>query len=143
MVDGFELPEFVLLGTLLGTVEAASLAARNVERVRRLVLRSPVTSLADWVLIPAVRAALAAMEHDWDYFRESFSQLVVGWGDPRGRALAARFQAVTTREELRGLFDAYVKLDLVSIYPGSGPRPSSNTTPATSFPTRTPDGSPR
>jgi hypothetical protein len=30
--------------------------------------------------------------------------------------MAARFRAVTTREELRALFDAYMKLDLVSVF---------------------------
>ena len=117
VIDGFRLDEFDLLGTLLGTVEATWLASRNTERVRRLVLRAPVTRLADWATIPAVRAALAAMDEDWEYFTESFSQLVVGWGNPGGRALAARFRTTTTRGELRAIFDSYVKLDLIASYP--------------------------
>ena len=88
MIDGFELEEFDLLGALLGTIEAAWLATRNADCVGRVVLRSPAMGLADWASIPAVRAALAALEHDWEYFTESFSQLVVGWGNPGGTALA-------------------------------------------------------
>jgi hypothetical protein len=72
--------------------------------------------LTDWAAIPAVKAALAALEHDWEFFTESFSQLVVGWGRSNAPAVAARFRAVTTREELRTVFDAYMKLDLVSAF---------------------------
>jgi adenylate cyclase len=57
------------------------------------------------------------MEQDWDYFTESFSQLVVGWGNPGARAMAARFREITTRDELRLLFDALRELDLTAIYP--------------------------
>ena len=116
VVDGFGLGDFAVVGTKLGTIEAAVLASRNEDRVRHLVLRSPVTSLADWAAIPAVQAALAALEHDWEFFTESFSQLIVGWGRPNAPALAAEYRAVTTREELRALFDAYMKLDLASVF---------------------------
>lgn len=116
VVDGFRLDEFAVLGTLLGTIEAASVASRNTDRITRLVLRSPIMGLADWAAIPAVRAALAALEHDWEYFTESFSQLVVGWGNPKGTEIAARFRAMTSRDELRALFDAYMGLDLVPMY---------------------------
>ena len=116
VLDGFDLGEFDLLGALLGTVEAASLASRNAERVRRLVLRSPVIGLADWAAIPAVRAALAALDQDWEFFTEAFSQLVVGWGSPKGRVLAGRYRDITSREELRSLLGAYTKLDLKPAY---------------------------
>ncbi len=118
VVDGFGLGGFAVIGTKFGTIEAAVLASRNEDRVRHLVLRSPVTSLADWAAIPAVKAALAALEHDWEFFTESFSQLVVGWGRPNAPAMAARYRAVTTREELRAVFDAYMKLDLSSVFSG-------------------------
>jgi class 3 adenylate cyclase/pimeloyl-ACP methyl ester carboxylesterase len=118
VVDGFGLGEFAVIGTLLGTIEAAVLASRNQDRARQLVLRAPVTSLADWARIPAVEAALAALEHDWEFFTEAFAQLVVGWGRPNAPALAARHRAVTTRDELRALLDAYLKLDLVSVLAG-------------------------
>jgi pimeloyl-ACP methyl ester carboxylesterase/predicted Ser/Thr protein kinase len=113
VVDGFGLGAFDVLGTLLGTIEAAWLAARHRERVGRLALRSPALGLADWAQIPVVRAALAALEHDWEFFTEAFSQLVVGWGNPNGRLLAGRFRQVTTREELRALLYAYTRFDLV------------------------------
>ena len=117
VVDGFRLEDFDLVATLLGTVEASSLAARNADRVGSLVLRSPVIGMADWAMIPAMRAALAAMEHDWDYFVESFAQLVIGWGNPKGRLLAARYRAITTRDELRATLEAFRKLDLGPVFP--------------------------
>jgi len=117
VVDGFQLDEFDLLGAFTGTIEATSLASRNADRVSRLVLRAPVTGLAHWASIPSVRAALAALEQDWTYFTESFSQFVVGWGNPKGREMAARFRAITSGDELRAIFDAFVKLDLVPVYP--------------------------
>ena len=101
VVEGLGLRRFDVLGTLLGTVEAAWLAARYCDRVGRLVLRAPVMGMADWAQIPAVRAALAALDHDWDFFTEAFSQLVVGWGNPNGRTLASVYRQVTTRDELR------------------------------------------
>ncbi len=116
VLDGFQLSHFDLLGTLLGTVEAASLASRNPGRARRVVLRSPVIGLADWATIPAVRAALAALDQDWEFFTEAFSQLVVGWGSPKGRVVAARYRTMTTREELRSLLSAFTKLDLMPAY---------------------------
>ena len=116
MVDGFALSSFDVVGTLLGTVEAAWLAARYRDRVGRLVLRAPVMGLADWAQIPVVRAVLAALEHDWEFFIEAFSQLVVGWGNPNGRALASLFRQGTTRDELRALLYAYTRLDLMPLF---------------------------
>ena len=116
VLDGFELSSFDLLGTLLGTVEAASLAARNPGRVRRVVLRSPVIGLADWAAIPAVQAGFAALGADLGVFTEAFSQLVIGSGNPKGRALAARYRTITTRDELRSLLYAFTKLDLMPAY---------------------------
>jgi pimeloyl-ACP methyl ester carboxylesterase len=116
VVDGLDLAEIDVLGTLLGTNEAAWIAAHNASRVNRLVLRAPTLGLGDWASIPGVRAALAAMDQDWDYFTESFAQFVVGWGNPNGPALAAKFRAITSREELRALLEAFMKLDLAAVY---------------------------
>jgi class 3 adenylate cyclase/pimeloyl-ACP methyl ester carboxylesterase len=118
VVDGFGLGDFALIGTLMGTIEAAVLASRHEHRVRHLVLRSPLTSLSDWAAIPAVKAALAGLEHDWEFFTEAFSQLVVGWGRPSAPATAARLRSATTRDELRAVLDAYMKLELESVYSG-------------------------
>jgi len=116
VIDGFGLADFDILGTLLGTTEAAWVASRNADRVKRLVLRAPTLGLGDWASIPGVRAALSAMEHDWEYFTESFAQFVVGWGNPNGPAMAARLRAITSREELRALLEALMKLDLAELF---------------------------
>jgi class 3 adenylate cyclase len=116
VVDGLGLDRFAIVGTLMGTIEATWLAATYTDRVGRLVLRAPVTGLADWAAIPGVAAARAALDHDWEYFTESFGQFVVGWGDPAGTALAARLRAITTPDELRAMFDAFVGLDLTPEY---------------------------
>ena len=117
VVDGFGLEDFDLLGTLLASVEASCLAAGNVDRVSKLVLRAPVIGMADWAAIPAVRAVLAALDLDWDYFADSFAQFVVGWGNPSGPVLAQRFRAITTRDELRAMLTAFQSLDLTSHFP--------------------------
>jgi serine/threonine protein kinase len=117
VVDGFRLQGFDVLGTLLGTTEAAWVASRNRDRVKRLVLRAPTLGLGDWASIPGVRAALAAMDQDWDYFTESFAQFVVGWGNPNARRVAERFRTITSREELHSLLDAFKKFDLAAVYP--------------------------
>jgi len=118
VVDGLALDEFAVLGTLLGTIEAAWLAANNPDRVTQLVLRSPLMCMSDWGEIPGVRAAIAALEHDWEYFTESFSQFVVGWGKPNARQLAARYRSVTTQTELRALLGAFASIDLGDVYGG-------------------------
>jgi class 3 adenylate cyclase len=117
VADGLGLDRFDLLGTLMGTIEAVAFAARSPDRIGRLVLRSPVTGLGDWATIPAVRAALASMDQDWEFFTEAFSQLVVGWGRSGGPAMAARLRAITTREELGALIEAFRGLDLAGLYP--------------------------
>jgi class 3 adenylate cyclase len=117
VADGLGLDHFDLLGTLMGTIEAVAFAARSPDRIGRLVLRAPVTGLADWATIPAVRAALAAMGQDWEFFTEAFSQLVIGWGRPGAPAMAARMRGLTTREELSGLIEAFRRLNLASLYP--------------------------
>ena len=73
--------------------------------------------LDDWAAIPAVSAALAALEKDWIFFTQAISQMVVGWGNPGGPVLAKRFQDNTSRDELRSMFDAFVDLDLATVYP--------------------------
>jgi pimeloyl-ACP methyl ester carboxylesterase len=118
VADGLGLERFDLLGTLMGTIEAVAFAARSPDRIGRLVLRAPVTGLADWATIPAVRAALASMEQDWEFFfTEAFSQLVVGWGRPGAPAMAARLRQTTTGAELSGLVEAFRGLDLAGLYP--------------------------
>jgi class 3 adenylate cyclase/pimeloyl-ACP methyl ester carboxylesterase len=120
VVDGFGLESFDVVGTLMGTIEATVVAAWNSSRVSRLVLRAPVTGLADWASIPGVVAARAALEHDWEFFTEAFAQFVVGWGNPGGPELAATLRTATTREELGALFEAFIKLDLLSEYTAIG-----------------------
>jgi hypothetical protein len=101
----------------MGSIEAAAVSARCGSRVDRLVLRLPLMGLDDWSSIPPVSAALAAMEKDWVFFTESISQMVVGWGRPGSMPIAERFRTVTTKDELRSMFDAFVNLNLESIYP--------------------------
>ncbi len=116
VLDQLELSSCAVLGTLLGTIEAAWLASHNPDRVTHLVLRSPLMIMADWAIIPGVRAGLAALEYDWEFFTEAFSQFVVGWGNPKARQLAARYRSVTTQDELRALFDAFASIDLEHLY---------------------------
>jgi pimeloyl-ACP methyl ester carboxylesterase len=117
VVAGCALEDFDVICTLLGTIEAAWIAARNPDSVRRLMLRSPANGLGDWARLPPVRAALAALDHDWVYFTESFAQLVVGWGHPAGRDIARGMREGTDADELRALFTAYRSLDLSARYP--------------------------
>lgn len=117
VVDGFGPETFRLVGTLMGAVEATWLAANNPERATQLVLRVPSTGMADWAAIPGVAAGLAALEHDWEYFTESFAQFVLGWGEPGAPKFAAKFGAITTRDELKAMFDAFIGLDLIPMYP--------------------------
>ena len=117
IIDGFGLREFDVLGTLLGTTEAAWVASLGEYPIRRLVLRAPTLGLKDWASIPGVRAALAAMEHDWEFFTESFGQYIVGWGHPSGRKLAQRLRTITSRDELRPLLHTFMQLDLAALYP--------------------------
>lgn len=116
VLDGCDVGEVAVLATLLGTVEATALAAQNPDRVTQLVLRSPVLSMADWAQIPGIRAARAAMEEDWDFYVEAFGQMVVGWGNPGGPAVAHRFRENTTRSELAGTHDALADIDLEAHY---------------------------
>jgi pimeloyl-ACP methyl ester carboxylesterase len=116
VVDGFGLDDLDVLGTLLGTTEAAWFTAHNGDRVKRLVLRAPTLGLGDWASIPGVRAALAAMDEDWEYFTESFAQFVVGWGNPNARNMAQRLRTVTSRAELRALLEALKQFDLAVVY---------------------------
>jgi pimeloyl-ACP methyl ester carboxylesterase len=116
VADGFELGSFSVIGTLLGTIEAAFLAAENPDRTSQLVLRSPVTNLADWAAIPAVKAALAAMDQDWVFFSEAFCQLVVGWGKPNAPRMAAGMRALTTRDELRNTLKSLMQVNLEDLY---------------------------
>jgi pimeloyl-ACP methyl ester carboxylesterase len=117
VVDGFRLQGYDVVGTLLGTIEAAWIASRNHDRVKHLVLRAPTLGLRDWASIPGVRAALAAMDQDWDYFTESFAQFVVGWGNPNARKMAERLRKITSRGELHSLLDAFKKFELAAVYP--------------------------
>ena len=116
VLDRCGLERTAVLGTLLGAVEAAVLAASNAERVTQLVLRAPVISVGEWATIAEVRAARAAMEEDWVFFTEAFNQFVVGWGNPGGPETAARMRDVTTGDELRTMLDALARLDLPSFY---------------------------
>ena len=117
VIAGFGLRELDVLGTLLGTTEAAWVASLGEYPIRRLVLRAPTLGLKDWASIPGVSAALAAMEHDWEFFTESFAQFIVGWGHPNGPKYAERLRTITSRDELRTLLHTFMQLDLAPLYP--------------------------
>ena len=90
VADGFGLDSFAVVGTLMGTIEATSLASRNSERVTRLVLRSPVTGLADWASIPGVSAARVEVPRsDGRFGLCGVGGLVVEWAEVVVVAVAA------------------------------------------------------
>ena len=99
VVDAARLDRFALFGFYHSALHAIAYAARNPERVSRLVLFGG--ALRGWEPMSGTgtQALLSLIERDWDTFAESIAHAWLGWpDDEEGRLAAAWFRTATTPE---------------------------------------------
>src|SRR5436190_2113135 len=99
VVDAARLDRFALFGFYHSALHAIAYAARNPERVSRLVLFGGAQRGWEPMSGAGTQALLSLIERDWDTFADSIAHAWLGWpDDEEGRLAAAWFRTATTPE---------------------------------------------
>jgi pimeloyl-ACP methyl ester carboxylesterase/DNA-binding CsgD family transcriptional regulator len=121
VVDGLGLERFALAGVDLGAATAIAFAARNANRVSRLVLLSPWISGADMFALPDVRVATAAIargHREWEVFTNVLATIAHSFEDvSAGMQLATSMRQSTTPECLAQYYKESESIDLTHLLP--------------------------
>jgi DNA-binding CsgD family transcriptional regulator/pimeloyl-ACP methyl ester carboxylesterase len=97
-----KLEQFALFGTITGCLPAICYAARQPERVTKLVLWSGFARNVDHGQQPRLRSLFEMSASDWELFTESICQAALGWQDAKtAREYAAVLRAATGPEAFR------------------------------------------
>jgi pimeloyl-ACP methyl ester carboxylesterase len=124
VVDHAAIETFALLGYYSSAVTAIAYAARNPDRVTRLVLFGGTMRLLDAMSPPESQALVTLIDRDWDLFVDSAAHAWMGWSvGEEGRLVADAFRTATTPAAARAMIEAAREMD-VSADVGSVPVPA-------------------
>jgi class 3 adenylate cyclase len=118
VVDRLQLDKFALFGQAFTGPAAIAYAARNADRVSRLILWCTGIRGADILGSPRDRILGAMMEVDWELYTETMAHMTYGWsaGDP-ARQFAARVRETLTPEKMKAAFRAIARMDAGEFIP--------------------------
>jgi len=117
VVDRLGLDRFALLGAADGGPAAITYAARNPERVSRLVLWCAWARTSD-IQSPRLQAWLGLIDQDWELMTDTCAHIAFGWsGGEIGRRAAQRLRESVTREAAQAAFDALGRFDVTALLP--------------------------
>jgi len=118
VVDRLGLEAFALLGHVRTGPAAIAYAARNPERVSRLLLWHSWARASDFYRSPRLRALRELLQRDWELYTETMSHIVWGFseGAPAHRA-AALYRESVTPEALRMAVGAFREFDVTALLP--------------------------
>jgi len=119
VVDRLSLERFTLLGALQMGPVAIAYAARNPERVSRLVLWCSWARTSDFYASPRLRALRELLERDWELYTETMAGIIMGFsqGEPAHQA-AVLYRESVTRQALRATVAAFREFDVTDLLPG-------------------------
>jgi pimeloyl-ACP methyl ester carboxylesterase len=113
VVDHAAIETFALLGYYSSAVTAIAYAARNSNRVTRLVLFGGTMRLLDAMSPPESQALVTLIDRDWDLFVDSAAHAWMGWSvGEEGRLVADAFRTATTPAAARAMIEAARDMDV-------------------------------
>ncbi|SDT33509.1 alpha/beta fold hydrolase [Actinoplanes derwentensis] len=102
-----------LLGYYHSVATAIAFAAREPERVRRLVLFGGSPQLREAMLPAQTQALLSLVEQDWDLFADAAATAWLGWDSAAsGRWTAEAFRTATSPAAAKAWFEAAGHIDV-------------------------------
>ncbi|MFI1994080.1 alpha/beta fold hydrolase [Actinoplanes sp. NPDC020271] len=102
-----------LLGYYHATATAIAFAAREPERVERLVLFGGAARMREAMRPAQTQALLSLVEQDWGLFADAVATAWLGWDSaPSGRWTAEAFRTATTAAVARAWFSAAEEIDV-------------------------------
>ncbi|HEY5625991.1 MAG TPA: alpha/beta hydrolase, partial [Dehalococcoidia bacterium] len=118
IVDRLQLDKFALIGSAFTGPAAIAYAARNADRVSRLILWCTGVRGADMLGSPHDRILGAMMEVDWELYTETMAHMTLGWsaGEPAHR-FAARVREALTPEKMKAAYRAIARMDAGEFIP--------------------------
>lgn len=115
VIDRLGLARFDLLGAADAGPVAIAYAARNPERVSRLVLWCAWARGAD-IRSSRIRAWLGLLDQDWGLMTDTCAHLALGWSSGElGRQAAQRLRETVTPEAARAALAALGELDVTPL----------------------------
>ena len=112
VVDKLGLQSFALLGGNEGGPPAMTFAARNPDRVSRLVLLNTYARRQDVLDTPEGQAFLALHEQDWTIYTETAAHIMYGWSDEAESKRGAFYRECVSREGAIAAMRALRELDV-------------------------------
>ncbi|GAA4606855.1 pimeloyl-ACP methyl ester carboxylesterase [Actinoplanes octamycinicus] len=104
-----------LLGYYHATATALAFAARQPQRVRRLVLFGGAPRMREAMLPAQTRALLSLIDQDWDLFADAAAAAWLGWDmSPSNRWTAEAFRTATTAPVAQAWFAAAQDIDVTA-----------------------------
>ncbi|HEY5625256.1 MAG TPA: adenylate/guanylate cyclase domain-containing protein [Dehalococcoidia bacterium] len=102
VVDKLQLPSFALFAQSNSGPVALTYAARNSDRVDRLILQNAWVRDSDWSSLPELKALSGMFDKDWQTYTETFARVVLGWESTEdAQKYAAMIRASSTPETIR------------------------------------------
>jgi class 3 adenylate cyclase len=118
VVDCLSLERFALFAGLQMGPVAIAYAARNPERVSRLILWCTYARASDFYASPRLRALRELLEKDWELYLETMAHILWGFseGEPAHQA-AELYRESVTRQALRATVAAFREFDVTNLLP--------------------------
>jgi class 3 adenylate cyclase len=118
VVDCLSLERFALFAGLQMGPVAIAYAARNPERVSRLILWCTYARASDFYASPRLRALRELLEKDWELYLETMAHILWGFseGEPAHQA-AELYRESVTRQALRATVAAFREFDVTDLLP--------------------------
>lgn len=115
VLDAAQVGAADLIGFYHSVPTAIAYAARQPDRVRRLVLFGGSTRGWGAMSAAGTQALLSLIDHDWNTFVESATHAWLGWPDGEsGRLAADWFRGATTPEVAREVLTIFSRVDVTS-----------------------------
>ncbi|GGN13280.1 pimeloyl-ACP methyl ester carboxylesterase/DNA-binding CsgD family transcriptional regulator [Actinoplanes campanulatus] len=115
VLDHAGLQRATLLGYYHSVATAIAFAAREPERVERLVLFGGAPRMREAMLPAQTQALLSLVEQDWGLFADAAATAWLGWdAAPSGRFTAEAFRTATSAPVAKAWFEAAREIDVTA-----------------------------
>jgi len=116
VVDRLSLERFALFGGLQMGPVAIAYAARNPERVSRLILWCSWARASDFYTSPRLRALGQLLEKDWELYTETMGHILLGFSEGKpAHQTAELYRESVTRQALRAAVAALRQFDVTDL----------------------------
>jgi len=101
VVDSLKIDSFSIYAPSNSTPIVIAYAARNPERVKKLVVSNGWVRDSDWTAAPELKSLRGMFDKDWKTYTETFARVALGWESDQAPKFAAMIRESTTPDTIR------------------------------------------